>query len=156
MAKRFTSIGDAAKSAGCRVATIRYYEDIGLMPKAERGAGGQRVYDETDVARLTFIRRCRDLDMPIEKITALLAISDDGTRPCVEALDLTNEHLSAVRSRMAELRKLERTLAAFAADCASTCCMGAASTCTLFSELRAVDEGSGPARRVRRDAVRRG
>jgi len=139
------TIGAAAKRAGCRVATVRYYEEIGLMPEPDRRAGGHRVYSDTDVARLIFIRRCRELDMPIEKIVALLAISDDGARPCVEALDLTNEHLAAVRTRLNELRELERTLAAFAADCAQTCCTGTSATCTLFSELREPKRRSGAA-----------
>lgn len=130
------TIGGAARAAGCPVATVRYYEEIGLMPPAERRASGHRLYDETDVARLVFIRRCRELDMPIEKISALLAISDDGSRPCNEALDLTNEHLAAVRTRLEELRELERTLAAFAADCAETCCRGSSANCTLFTALR--------------------
>ncbi len=131
-----TTIGGAARRAGCPVATIRYYEEIGLMPVAERGVGGQRVYDDMAITRLTFIRRCRDLDMPIEKITALLTISDDGARPCADALTLTNEHLEAVRSRIRELTDLERTLSAFAAECATTCCNGSSASCTLFSEMR--------------------
>lgn len=133
------TIGAAARRAGCPVATVRYYEEIGLMPEADRRAGGHRVYGETDVARLVFIRRCRELDMPIEKISALLQISDDGARPYAEALDLTNEYLAAVRTRLKELRELERALAAFAADCAQTCCKGASAACTLFSELRKPD-----------------
>lgn len=137
MASSAMTIGVAAKRAGCPVATVRYYEEIGLMPRAERRPSGHRLYDETDIARLIFIRSCRELDMPIEKISALLAISDDGARPCSEALELTNEHLSAVRARLKELRDLERTLAAFAADCAQTCCRGSSSTCTLFTEMRA-------------------
>lgn len=132
-----TSIGGAARRTGCPVATIRYYEQIGLMPAAERGVGGQRVYDHIAIARLTFIRRCRDLDMPIEKITALLSISDDGERPCAEALTLTNEHLEAVRLRILELTDLERILSAFAAECSSTCCRGSSASCTLFSGMRA-------------------
>lgn len=131
-----TTIGGAARRAGCPVATIRYYEEIGIMPIAERGMGGQRVYDDVAIARLTFIRRCRDLDMPIEKITALLTISDDGARPCADALTLTNEHLEVVRSRIRELTDLEQTLSAFAAECSSTCCRGPSVSCTLFSEMR--------------------
>lgn len=107
------------------------------MPEAHRASGGQRTYDDTSIARLVFIRRCRDLDMPIEKIAALLAISDDGQRPCAEALSLTTEHLEAVRARIRDLTALEQTLSAFAQDCANTCCKGPSASCTLFSEIRA-------------------
>ncbi len=130
------TIGAAARNAGCQVATIRYYEEIGLMPEAERRGGGHRLYSEADVARLVFIRRCRDLGMPIEKIAALLKLSDDGSRPCAEALELTHEHLEAVRTRLKELRALERTLTMFAAECETKCCRGATASCTLFNDMR--------------------
>ncbi len=133
---RELAIGAAARMAGCAVATIRYYEEVGLMPRANRATGGGRLFNERDIARLVFIRRCRDLDMPIEKIAQLLAISDDGKRPCAEALDLANEHLTAVRDRIRELRKLERTLSAFAAECTVTCCGGSSASCNLFADMR--------------------
>lgn len=131
------TIGAAARRAGCQAATIRYYEEIGLMPEPDRRSSGHRVYTSADIARLVFIRRCRDLDMPIEKIAALLEISDDGARPCAEALDLTQQHLAAVRARLKELRELERTLAGFAAECQNTCCAGTVASCTLFNDVRA-------------------
>ncbi len=53
------TIGALAAQTGCNVATIRYYEEIGLLPKASRGPGGHRVYRDSDLRRLTFIRRCR-------------------------------------------------------------------------------------------------
>jgi DNA-binding transcriptional MerR regulator len=49
------------------VPTIRYYEEIGLLRPADRQAGGQRVYGDDDVKRLTFVRRCRDLGFPLNK-----------------------------------------------------------------------------------------
>lgn len=93
--RSFTTGGGAARRASTLVATIRYYEEIGLMPAAERGLGGQRLYDDDDIARLTFIRRCRNLDMPIEKIIAWLTISDEGTRPCADGLTFINEPLKS-------------------------------------------------------------
>ncbi len=148
------TIGAVAKDAGCQVATIRYYEDIGLMPEAERRTGGHRLYNDTDVARLVFIRRCRELDMPIEKIAALLKISDDGARPCAEALQLTHEHLTAVRARLKELRALERVLAGFAAECEAKCCKGTVASCTLFDDMRSLAPATTTARRrAKRRAV---
>jgi DNA-binding transcriptional MerR regulator len=54
------TIGRLAAETRCTVPTIRYYEEIGLLPEADRRAGGHRVYGEGDLRRLTFIRRCRD------------------------------------------------------------------------------------------------
>ena len=64
-------IGALAERTGTTVATIRYYEQIGLLRPAAR-SGGQRTYDNEDVRRLSFIRRCRDLDFPVDDIRALL------------------------------------------------------------------------------------
>ena len=58
------SIGVVAKQTGCTVPTIRYYEEIGLLPQAARTESGQRNYGEATLRRLTFIRRCRDFGFP--------------------------------------------------------------------------------------------
>ncbi|RZJ09911.1 MAG: MerR family transcriptional regulator, partial [Rubrivivax sp.] len=62
------SIGTVAKQAGCSVPTIRYYEDIGLLPPAARTAAGQRSYGKADLQRLGFIRRCRELGFPVDQV----------------------------------------------------------------------------------------
>jgi MerR family transcriptional regulator, copper efflux regulator len=74
-------IGDLAERTGTSVPTIRYYEEIGLLPRALRQAGGQRVYSADDVERLTFIRRCRDFDFSIDEVRALVAIVHDPRVP---------------------------------------------------------------------------
>ncbi len=73
-------ISQLARTAGTTPPTIRYYEKIGLLPPARRRATGHREYDEADVGRLTFIRRCRALGLSIPRVRALLAIADDGAR----------------------------------------------------------------------------
>jgi DNA-binding transcriptional MerR regulator len=70
---RELKIGELAELTGMSVPTIRYYEQIGLLPRAPRQAGGQRVYSRDDVERLTFIRRCREFDFSIEQVRALVA-----------------------------------------------------------------------------------
>jgi DNA-binding transcriptional MerR regulator len=71
--QRKAKIGELAELTGMSVPTIRYYEQIGLLPRAPRQAGGQRVYSRDDVERLTFIRRCREFDFSIEQVRALVA-----------------------------------------------------------------------------------
>ena len=99
------SIGVLARQTGCTVPTIRYYEEIGLLPPADRRDGGQRCFDDEDVKRLTFIRRCRDFGFPIEQVRTLVSLMHDRSRSCNEARDLAQVHLEAVR---AKLRHSER------------------------------------------------
>ncbi|HYK80892.1 MAG TPA: MerR family transcriptional regulator, partial [Micropepsaceae bacterium] len=82
--RRF-SIGDLSRDTGCKVQTIRYYEQVGLMPEAGRTAGNQRVYDRGLADRLAFIRHSRELGFSLDAIRELLTVSDDPNRSCEEA-----------------------------------------------------------------------
>ncbi len=101
------TIGALAERTGSSVPTVRYYEEIGLLPKAQRGPGGQRLYDESDLKRLTFVRRCRDFALPIEKIRELVSLIDNPAQDCSKARDLAELQLTHVRRKLAELRALE-------------------------------------------------
>ena|SRR2546430_12458702 len=107
------TIGSLAERTGCKVPTIRYYEEIGLLPKPSRLPGGHRVYAEGDLKRLTFIRRCRDLGFPIEQIRDLVALTDNPGRDCTEAKDLAEAHLVAVRSQIARAKVIVNDSFAF-------------------------------------------
>jgi DNA-binding transcriptional MerR regulator len=128
-------IGSLASWTGTNVPTIRYYEAIGLLPCAGRQSGGHRIYGEDDVWRLTFVRRCRDLGLPIQWVKSLLALSHDRERPCMEARDMAQEHLTAVRSRLKELKALERSIAGFVASCDRACAGGPGSECIILDNL---------------------
>jgi DNA-binding transcriptional MerR regulator len=130
------SIGLVAREAGCSVASIRYYEDIGLLPSAGRRAGGHRVYGSDDVRRLVFIRRCRDFGFPIQKVRELLAASSAET-PCKEARDIAAVQLRTVRNKLVELQALERALAGFVLNCDANCASGTVQDCTLFDDISA-------------------
>jgi len=123
-------IGALARRTGTTVPTIRYYEEIGLLRPAAR-SGGQRTYDNEDVRRLTFIRRCRDFDFSIEDIRALLSLLHDG-KSCTEARQLAEGRLAELRRRQAELQALEATIASLVAACATTCDGGAAPDCVIL------------------------
>jgi DNA-binding transcriptional MerR regulator len=128
-------IGALARKTGTNAPTIRYYEEIGLLPRAYRRSGGQRTYGEGDVTRLTFIRRCRDFGMPIERVRSLLSLAEDQKRSCFEARDMARDHLAVVRSRLRELKALERDLVRFVVDCESLCEGGAGSDCIVLQSL---------------------
>ena len=85
MSARLT-IGRAARAAGCKVQTIRYYEQIGLLPAPARSEGNQRLYETEDIRRLLFIRRARALGFPLPAIRDLLSLCDEPEQPC-EAAD---------------------------------------------------------------------
>lgn len=130
-------IGHLAHATQTTTPTIRYYEEIGLLPRPARQAGSQRVYGEEDVRRLTFIRRCREFGFPIEKVRLLASLTQDGDRSCSEARDLAFAHLTEIREKLAELQALERSVATFVDSCDRTCAGGRGSDCVIVEELSA-------------------
>ena len=111
------TIGRLAQSSGVNLETIRYYERIGLMPAPRRTEGGHRVYDRTHVRRLGFIRRSRELGFSLNEIRTLLSLVDGGDYTCAEVRDMTLRHLADIRSKITDLRRLERSLRDMAAQC---------------------------------------
>jgi DNA-binding transcriptional MerR regulator len=123
-------IGVLAERTGTTVATIRYYEQIGLLRAAMR-RGGQRSYDNEDLRRLGFIRRCRAFDFSIDDIRTLLSLSQRGAS-CTEARQLAETRLAELRRQMAELKALEAGIAALITSCTETCDGGAAPDCVIL------------------------
>jgi len=132
---RELKIGELAELTGTSVPTIRYYEQIGLLRRVPRQAGGQRVYSRDDVERLTFIRRCREFDFSIEQVRALVAIAHDPNSSCMDARGMAAEHLTAVRGKMRELKVLERSLVAFVRSCDASCAGGPGPDCVILDDL---------------------
>lgn len=106
-----------ARRTGCNLETIRYYEKIGMMPDPPRTGSGYRVYDESHVSRLRFILRARELGFAIEEIRGLLGLMDGGIQTCAEGKERAERHLSDVRTKIADLKRIEKVLAATAAQC---------------------------------------
>jgi len=146
-------IGALAERTGTAVPTIRYYEQIGLLPRAVRQAGGQRLYTRDDEERLTFIRRCRDFDFSIAQVRVLAELLRDPTSTCMTARDLAAVQLEAVRRKMRELKALERSLASFVTDCETACGGRAGPDCTVLGELRRGERGVAPVGRPRSRAA---
>lgn len=129
------SIGAASKQTGCSVPTIRYYEEVGLLPPAPRTEGNQRHYDDAAVRRLTFIRRCRDFGFTIEQVRELVGLVDEPSRDCVEVRDIAQAHLQEVQKKLTELKALETSLSAFVCSCNTACAGGPAVDCTILEDL---------------------
>jgi DNA-binding transcriptional MerR regulator len=128
-------IGELARRTGTNAPTVRYYEQIGLLPTASRRDGGQRSYGEEDVRRLTFIRRCREFGFSIEQVRALAALVQNRERSCLEARDLAQSHLEAVRARLDELKALEQAIARFVESCEVACAGGPRPDCVVLEDL---------------------
>lgn len=136
------SIGAVAKRTGCTVPTIRYYEEIGLLPPADRTDAGQRHYGLATLRRLTFIRRCRDFGFSIDQVRELVSLVDQPDRPCTEVRDIAAIHLAQVRRKLDELKTLEASLDAFVCSCETACAGGAAVDCTILEDLALAEQDS--------------
>ena len=124
--------GELAKRSGCNIETIRYYEKIGLLPEPDRSEGGHRLYAPADQAQLGFILRGRELGFSIDELRSLLSLVDSGDYTCGEVLAMTQQHLTSVREKIADLRKLEATLT----EVASQCDGGRAPDCPIIEALQ--------------------
>ena len=103
-------IGALARSVGCKVQTIRYYEQIGLLPPARRTVGAQRRYGETHRQKLSFIRHARELGFPLPAIRELLALADQEDSDCERADRIARRQLEAVERRISMLESLRAEL----------------------------------------------
>ena len=111
------TIGRLSSATGVKIETIRYYEKIGIMPNPPRSSGKQRIYSPTHLARLNFIKRSRDLGFGLDAVRSMLGLNDE-TPSCGDVHALTTEHLAEVRQKIADLKRLERTLSEITKECA--------------------------------------
>jgi MerR family transcriptional regulator, mercuric resistance operon regulatory protein len=124
-------IGVLSERSGVNVETIRHYERVGLLQKPARSTGGYRLYQTTDVDRLCFIRRARDLGFSLDEIRHLLGLVDQKSRSCHRVHDIGVVHLADVRAKIRDLRRMERVLATMVRACAQ----GTMPTCPLLDAL---------------------
>ena len=124
------TIGMLSSRTGVNIETVRYYEKIGLIPRASRSPAGRRVFGVDDIQRLGFIRRARQLGFSIEEIRSLLRVAA-GIATCKDAQALAIEHRDAVRSNIRDLQRLEKILTEAAAQCGR----GRSSKCAVVEAL---------------------
>ena len=103
-------IGRLAKATDVKITTIRFYEDIGLLPQATRTENNRRVYGEETLRRLAFIKHARQLGFSVEAIRDLLNLSDQPERPCADANRLAESQLATVEEKIAQLSALRSEL----------------------------------------------
>ena len=105
------NIGQAADASGVSAKMIRYYEEIGLVPKPPRTESNYRVYDQDQVHMLRFIKRARSLGFSVEETATLLGLWRDKSRASAEVRDIAQAHITDLDARIAELQGMRRTLA---------------------------------------------
>lgn len=111
------NIGKSAKRSGVPAKTIRYYEEIGLIPKAARTDGGYRDYSEQDVQMLRFIHRSRALGFPVKDVAELLALWRDRSRSSAQVKELALHRIADIDTKIAELKSIRHTLTDLATRC---------------------------------------
>ncbi|MGQ4274994.1 MerR family transcriptional regulator [Terrihabitans sp. B22-R8] len=128
--KKSVPIGQASRESGIKVPTIRYYEQIGLLPSLPRTEGNRRLYDADDLRRLRFIRHARELGFEIEPIRDLMALAEDPDRPCERADRIAQAHLADIDHKIARLTALRAEVARMAA-----CSHSSAGDCKVLEVL---------------------
>ena len=108
---------DLARLTGCNLETIRYYETIGIMPEPPRTAANYRAYDDAHVARLRFVMRSRDLGFTLAEIRDLLGLVDGKAGTCADVQALATRHIGSVRTKIADLRRIEEELSETVSRC---------------------------------------
>ncbi|VUD46431.1 HTH-type transcriptional regulator HmrR [Thalassocella blandensis] len=127
-------IGLLAKQTGTSTPTIRFYEEIGLLPEACRQEGGQRRYSQKDVRRLQLIRRCRDFGFSVEQVRQLMAIYDSPDSACNDAAQIAQQHLEAIQEKIDELTVLRSQISELVLRCETSCAGGSGPRCTVFDD----------------------
>jgi DNA-binding transcriptional MerR regulator len=123
--------GELARAVGVKVETVLFYEKAGLLTKPLRRGANYRDYAPSDVARLSFIRRARDLGFGLPSVRELLALADDKDQPC-DAIDaIASKQLREVRRKIADLRSLQAALSSIVGQCQH----GSVSDCKIVEAL---------------------
>ena len=146
---RTLTIGQVAKTTGVAAKTIRYYEQIGILPVPSRTASGYRLYDQPGVERLRFIRRARSLGLPLQRLKTLTStLNGAAPRPSLRPglLALVREQLADVQHQIAELELLRQQLEQVSHRMLTPVCGRHRGLC------RCLDTENGTARRPRRPA----
>lgn len=131
-------IGELAAATGVDSETIRYYEREGLLNTPTRQLNGYRTYGRPQLERLSFIRHCRALDIPLADIRQLIAILDGPGEDCGQVDHLIDAQLARVQARLQSMRALKRQLTELRKRCAAPRTGG---DCGILQELVAAAHG---------------
>ncbi|MFD0324136.1 Cu(I)-responsive transcriptional regulator [Lysobacter gummosus] len=111
------NIGEAAQLSGVSAKMIRHYEGIGLIPAAHRSVAGYRLYSDSDLHRLRFVKRSRSLGFSIKQIETLLGLWDNRSRESAEVKRMALDHAAELAAKIREMQTMQRTLEELARRC---------------------------------------
>lgn len=138
------NIGEAAAASGVSAKMIRYYERVGLIPEAARTASGYRVYRESDVHTLRFVRRARTLGFSVEQMRELLALWQDRNRASASVKAVALAHIGELERKIEALQGMRETLLHLARNCHGD----QRPDCPILEDLAADDDTNGTGRRA--------
>jgi MerR family gold-responsive transcriptional activator of gol and ges genes len=143
------NIGEAARASGVSAKMIRYYEQTGLIPPADRTASGYRDYSGTDVHMLRFIRRARDLGFSVAEIDELLGLWRDRSRQSADVKRIALAHIEDLRRKIGEMEQMADTLQTLA-----SCCSGDnRPDCPILADLESANDDADQEPKRRRGAI---
>ena len=131
------NIGEAAAATGVSAKMIRHYEGIGLIPAVGRTFAGYRLYAESDLNRLRFIKRARNLGFSMKQIEALLGLWNDPGRASAQVKKLAKAHADELAQKVRELQSMQRTLENLAKHCHGD----QRPDCPILDDLGGVESG---------------
>jgi Cu(I)-responsive transcriptional regulator len=114
------NIGQLAKATSVKIVTIRYYEQIGVLPAPARTTGNYRTYNEAHAQRLRFIRRCRELGFSLDQVRELFRLSTENAPSCADVSRIAERHLKAIEDKLADLNRLASELSRISASCSGS------------------------------------
>ena len=123
--------GAVARLLNCNIETVRYYENIGIISPAERSASGHRLYPQGEIDRLRFALRLRELGFTLDEVRSLLAMVTTGDYTCAQIAGIAEDHLTSIRRKIDDLKRLERSLS----DITRQCHRGDTPDCAIIEAL---------------------
>ena len=124
------NIGELAKKTGCTVEVVRFYESEGILPPPQRRENGYRNYGNEHLQRLLFIRRCRELDMPLKDAAKLLGFAEQPQSHCEEVNAIVDVQIKKTQAKLNDIKALQMQLKLLRRQC-----NGEAVECGILQEL---------------------
>ena len=128
--QEFTA-GKLARKANLNIETLRYYENIGLMPKPKRMDSGYRIYNEDDLKKLLFIKNSKMLGFTLKEIKELLFLKVDDERKCNDVRIIAEKKIKEIELKVKEMNKIKKALKQLAQKCSKT----SSDECPILSEI---------------------
>ncbi len=126
------TIGQLARRAQVNIETVRYYERRGLMPEPPRRESGYRQYSQTDITRIQFIKRARELGFSLKEILELLSLRVDPHTTCGDVKGRAEVKIAGIEQKIKDLRRMRMALATLVAACKGE---GPSSACPILETL---------------------